>query len=65
MKKLPKKAISTLARELRKASLVAASGVAVLGIHLHHTALGVSLAVLAWATTQCLALMLDSVASKE
>jgi hypothetical protein len=64
MKKLSRRAISTLALELRRASLVAASGVAVLAIHLHHTVLGVFLAVLAWITTQGLAFMLDSLSSE-
>lgn len=60
MKKLSRKATAKLARELRKASWVAASALSALGFHMHHTVMGVFLGGLAWAITQVLAAVLDS-----
>jgi hypothetical protein len=60
MKKLSKKAMTGLSRELRKASWIAASAVFALGIRLHHSVLGACLGGLAWAITQVLAAVLDS-----
>jgi len=60
MKRLSRKAAAKLARELRKASWVAASAWSALGFHTHHMVMGVLLGGLAWALTQVLAAVLDS-----
>ncbi len=64
-KKLSKKAMTMLARELRKASWVAASALTALGIHLHHGVMGVCLGGLAWLVTQVLAAVLDSLTGED
>jgi hypothetical protein len=64
MMKLSKKAMAKLARELRKASWIAASALTVLGIRLHHSVMGVCLGGLVWAITQVLAAGLDSLAGE-
>ena len=64
MKKLSKKAMAKLSRELRKASWIAASALSALGIHEHHSVMGVCLGGLVWAITQVLATVLDSLAGK-
>lgn len=65
MKKLSKQAMTKLSRELRKASWVAASALSALGIHLHHSVMGVCLGGLAWAITQVLAAALDSLTGEQ